>query len=664
MRRLLLWAAGILAVVIVALVTAAIVYGPDQLKRMAQSEVRDLTGRDLEFAGPVSFDWNWNFKPRIALEDVRLSNAEWASSENMVALGRAEAVIDLGALLLFRIELPELAIDGLEVNLERRAEGDDNWSFPKDPVTDAAVPDDRSDVPVVGRLRVTRSVITYVDAPARIDVEARIAEILAEADRLSEGEYGMIDVAVKGRYRGREIQADGRIGSPLMLRDPSQPYPVRVQARAGKTRFSFDGKMMEPLAMEEVSGDFRIEGPNAKELFPLFGIATPATPPYALAGHVERDADAVNFPNVEGVIGDSDIAGSLSVRTSSDPILLTGDLRSRSLDYDDIGPLVGAPPGTGADETASEEQRQQASTYAQDERVLPDAPLDIERISAMDARINYKADAVQIPNVPVEALELELALDNRVLRLTPLIVSIAGGTATAQIVIDANQADVDSELDLVLRQLDMAKLTNAAIGDTTTLGSLDGRIRLAMTGRTIRTALGNADGQAGLMLRDGAISHLIVELAGLDAGQALGVLAEGDEALPIRCAVAVSSVKDGTASLDSMVVDTPDTNITAEGKVDLGEESLDISMLARPKDVSLLSARTPVTIGGRFANPSIGIDPAGVAARGGVAVGLSVLLTPLAGILGFLDIGTGEDANCGALLEQAKRSTDEEPRAE
>lgn len=76
--------------------------------------------------------------------------------------------------------------------------------------------------------------------------------------------------------------------------------------------------------------------------------------------------------------------------------------------------------------------------------------------------------------------------------------------------------------------------------------------------------------------------------------------------------------------------------------------------MAHPKDPTPLSARTPITITGPFAGPSIGVEAGPLAARAAGAVALGALLTPLAAILAFIDPGLEKDNDCAALLEQAK----------
>ena len=152
----------------------------------------------------------------------------------------------------------------------------------------------------------------------------------------------------------------------------------------------------------------------------------------------------------------------------------------------------------------------------------------------------------------------------------------------------------------------------------------------------------------------GEVSNLGMELSGLDIAESLGFLAKGDKKIPIRCFVADFEVKDGAFWPRTFVFDTTDTTLIMDGGANFKDESLNLRVSAHPKDPSLMSVRTPVTIKGHFSEPSVGVEKAPLVARGAAAVALGVLLTPLAAILAFIEPGGQLDSNCGALLQQNK----------
>src|SRR3546814_13234803 len=97
--------------------------------------------------------------------------------------------------------------------------------------------------------------------------------------------------------------------------------------------------------------------------------------------------------------------------------------------------------------------------------------------------------------------------------------------------------------------------------------------------------------------------------------------------------VGAFGVDDGVLNVRTLVLDTTDTKVVGTGTANLGRETLDLKFTPYPKDVSLLSGRSPVTVQGLFKKPEVGIDPKGLVARGPAAAALGGLRTPPASFL-------------------------------
>jgi uncharacterized protein involved in outer membrane biogenesis len=173
-------------------------------------------------------------------------------------------------------------------------------------------------------------------------------------------------------------------------------------------------------------------------------------------------------------------------------------------------------------------------------------------------------------------------------------------------------------------------------------GDLGGRFRLTGHGRSIADLLATADGQAQLLWTRGRMSHLVVEAAGIDIAQALGVMLRGDEALAVNCGAADLQVQKGQVSPGVLVVDTSDSTLWATGNLSLASEKLDLTARVSPKDVSPLALRTPVHVRGTLGDPDLSLDKGPLARRVVPAVLLG-MLNPLAALLPLIDTG-GEEA--------------------
>ena len=78
----------------------------------------------------------------------------------------------------------------------------------------------------------------------------------------------------------------------------------------------------------------------------------------------------------------------------------------------------------------------------------------------------------------------------------------------------------------------------------------------------------------------------------------------------------------------------------------LGEERLDLLLKPRPKDRSILALRSPLVLDGTFREPRFRPDMARLGLRGAIALTLASI-TPPAALLATLELGPGEDSDCG-----------------
>ncbi len=104
----------------------------------------------------------------------------------------------------------------------------------------------------------------------------------------------------------------------------------------------------------------------------------------------------------------------------------------------------------------------------------------------------------------------------------------------------------------------------------------------------------------------------------------------------------------------TLVLDTTDTVIWDGASINLGTEALDLTVHPRPKDVSILSLRSPLRLAGALGEPQARVDRAPVAARAGAVLALGAI-HPLLGLAATVETGPGQDVDRDAVLRQAAR---------
>lgn len=645
MYRLLKWGAVALAVLVAAVVLAVLLLDWNMLRGPIAARVEAATGREFAIEGDLRGELS--LRPWMRLRDVRLGNAEWASDPDMVQVEEVAVRLDLRELIQGKLVVSEVRIVGAEVSLEVDQEGRANWNIGEAP----GVPAERSDVPFVENVTIEQSRLKLRDAQRDIQLDADIAS--AEVVSPEEGELP-VNLEGEGRIQGRPFFIAAKGGSIARLREPQEPYPVELEIAVGLTEMQARGTLTAPLALGGVDVELHITGPTPDELAPVLNIALPSTAPYDLTGRLRREGGTWRFDGFEGTVGDSDLAGSLSVEAERERPLILADLVSRRLDFADLGTLIGLPPDPAQVVETAEE--------GEPARILPDAPLQLQQVRQTDAEVTFRGEQVLAPGLPMQDVELILELKDGVLELKPVWFGFAGGQLTLFLSIYSTAEPVQTDYDLRLENVQLQSIFAEAGLEGSAEGVLEGRVRFSTLGNSVRRAMATAEGQAAIIMNGGQVTGSLLQL--LDAGylEALAVVLSdgvpGD--MPIRCFVAAFDIQDGQLRTSPLLLDTEDSVITGEGVIDLGNESFGLEIGGEPKDPGIASSRIPIVIGGTFASPSFQVDPTEAAVRGGLAAGLGALVAPLAAVIPFLDLGLAEDTPCAQLVGEAQSAVEEE----
>jgi uncharacterized protein involved in outer membrane biogenesis len=404
--------------------------------------------------------------------------------------------------------------------------------------------------------------------------------------------------------------------------------------------------LLGQLQLENINVNFDLTGANLADLYDQVGIALPETPPYALKGQLDREGDVWSYRRFTGKVGDSDVAGDASIDIGGDRPKLTATLVSKRLDFDDLAGFVGAPQSTKEGETTAQQQRAQAEKQKAKQTVLPDDPFRLDKLRVMDADVTLTAEAIDAPKLPLEKMKTHLVLTDGVLELKPLDFGVAGGTIASRVTLDAREPSIQTTFVAEVRGLELPKLFPTVEITRKAAGKLSGVTALTAQGNSIAHMLGSANGDIGLIMGQGSISNLLVELAGLDIAESLKYLFDKDREIPLRCAYADFRVVDGEMTTRGLAFDTTDTVIFGEGDVDLRREALDMRLLPQPKDKSPIALRVPLRIGGTFKDPSFRPEAGPLIARTAAAAALYTL-TPPAALLALIETGPGESIDCG-----------------
>lgn len=602
-------------------------------KGPVERAVQSRTGRALHIG---HLDVDLGRTSTIRADAITFANAPWAKQANMASADRVELDIRVWPLLRGSVQLPEVRLTRPDVLLETAPRKGDpgNWDFLGD--------SKGGSTPQLKRLRIDDGRLQFLDALGRTDIQLAVRSGKPkQADAAPP-----LQVAGKGRWQGNPFTLSGGTESPLELTASDHPFRIHLDGRAGATHAVASGTLTNPFQLQVFDLQFALSGQDLADLYPLLGIAIPPSPPYALQGRLKRDHQVWRYDTFTGKVGDSDLGGNLKFEVGRDRPRLTATLESRRLDFDDLAGFIGAPPKTGGGETANAEQKAEAARLATRAKVLPDTPYNLGKLRSMDADVRWKAHRINAPSLPLDDMDAHLLLDDGVLRLDPLNFGVAGGDIRSTVRMDARRPQIATAFKASVRGVQLGQLLPDAKLAEQAKGGISGEIDLAGNGNSIAAMLGGSSGNVAIAMGRGHVGNLLMEVAGLDITESLKFLFTGDKQIPLRCAFADFSVRDGLMSSRALAVDTTDTIIIGEGNVSLHDETLDLLLRPRPKDRSILVLRSPLRIGGTFKDPSFRPDFKALGLRGAVALTLGSIAPPAA-LLATIELGPGKDADCG-----------------
>jgi len=600
--KILGWTAGIfLGLLLIAAGTIYFVATSDYLRGQLEARASDLTGRKTQIAKVAV---QWGRTTNVKLEGIEVANAEWGKAPYMLKVDQVDFDIRLWPLLGGNVVLPRLVLRRPEVQVERGDKEQLNWSMDETPVVTGAAkalePDSRFDAPVIGRLEISEGTLGYRDPKRKLELDGTVSTATGKAEDAAE-------LSLKGKLEGQPLEIRFVGGSVLMLRDTDQLYPLDLNVSFGATKLKMKGTVQDPFKWTGANVDLTLSGPNLSDIYPLLGIPGPPTPPYTIAGKLERETGLWKFVQSKWRVGESDLMGEVAIDERRKPAFLTAKLISQKLVFEDLAPLVGATPARKTNVSAKQAQTQAQLEASGD--LFPNVPLHVEKLRAMNMDVTLDAKRVISPPwLPVQALAFRVLIQDGNVTVKLLTLSVmGGGTIAGEMGIDARTENPKMTANLRATDIELKNFFRQSRYFDATQGRIQGRVALAGTGRSLANVMESANGYMAFALGGGSVSSLMVSLAGLQVFDALVLYVTGDNRIPIKCAVGRLNFQQGNVVFDRTLLDTQKSVLRVKGQLSLKSQALKAEIDADPKSFDLLDLHGAVMIEGKLRAPQISL---------------------------------------------------------
>jgi uncharacterized protein involved in outer membrane biogenesis len=637
----------VFATLLVALAALVFFWNWDWFIPLAESQARTALGRNVTI-GHLHVGLGRELV--VTADDVVIANPDgFTQTAPFVTIGALSVHGDVLAFVRHRsIVLPEIAIRQPIVTATQLPDGQANWKFSFPAPKPGQAP---TALPQIGALDITDGHAHVVSPLLKTDMNLAIEttpSARAPDEKNGAVKDGELHVTASGTYAGQPITGRFVGGALLSLRDAAAPYPVDLHIANGATHVDLVGSVQDPIKFAGAQLKLNFAGPDMSLLYPLTGIPIPQTPPFHITGALSVAGHTIKFDDFAGQVGSSDLEGNIDVTPGAQRPLVTAALRSRRVDLTDLGGFIGSTPGRRDTPGETPAQRAQTSRAEASPKLLPDTPINLPKLRAVDVKLSYSGAHIEGRSVPFDNIAVDLAINDGEVIVQPLRIGVGTGNIASTIVLSPLAEGMNAKATIDFRRVDLSRLM-AATHLFHGAGVIGGSANIDTTGASLAQMLGDGNGGIRLFMTGGDLSALLVDLSGLEFGNALLSALGIPNRATLRCFIGDMTLTHGVLSTKTMALDTSEADVHGTGTINLARETIDYTLRTEATHFTIGTLQTPIDITGTFKDPSIHPAAAPLAARVGAAIGLGILFPPLA-LLPTIQLGLGENSDCERLV--------------
>ncbi|HLW25839.1 MAG TPA: AsmA family protein [Steroidobacteraceae bacterium] len=591
-RRLGLIALAVLLAVPVAALAFALAADAGMFRDPLIRLMESIAQRRIHIRGPMRVRL-LTLHPSVHAQGVQIDNPPWTPPGSLGHLDLLTIAIDIPWFHRpFTIET--LEIEGGELTLKRDWQDLANWQW-VDPRTPG-----RRGLSFVRRMHIEHTRLVLDDEFRHLKFDGQVS---TEDAPDTEGNPGATDrtappfrLHAQGTLNGRATSID-LASDPLATAQTGHPYHYAFREHSELGDIAGQGTLPEPFFLDRTQGMFDSTGQDLEALYQLAGVQLLRTGPYKFGGEFVRVGTTSEFHRLRFTSGESDVRGDLVIDSATPHSRIVVALASEQLRLKDLGPQAARnPPQKGA-----------ASSPGGGGH-LPSQPLQLSGMRRSDALYVLSARRLEVGRYTLTSLFGRLRIERGIATLEQLVANGFGGRLIAHATLDSMRAEPALQLEARAENASLQDLASHHPAEAPLDAQLNARIALRGAGRSLQAMASSAAGSAQFYLSSGVMRDSLAELIGLDL-RGLGLmLTKSKKETPIRCGAGDWLAQDGVLTARSLFLDTDKILIEGEGTINLGHESIDLTLRGYPKGVRILKLRSAIKVAGPLLHPSASID--------------------------------------------------------
>ena len=238
-------------------------------KHALARELSSVLGREVSI-GSLSFDLA--VRPTLSVRDLRIANPPWASRPHFLTAASGKAHLDLIALWDGQVKLRDVHLAGVDVLIERNADGEGNWPAgrPDQGANRAALPD-------LGTASLTDLHIGWRQGGGAVE------QVRVDTAQATIGVEVPFRVQALAVYRESPMHLTVEANASLQAALNGEPWRLSVDLRPKGASLTLDVRLASIASLEGVELGFEAAGEHLDAWSGILGRTLPGWGPYRLS---------------------------------------------------------------------------------------------------------------------------------------------------------------------------------------------------------------------------------------------------------------------------------------------------------------------------------------------------------------------------------------------
>jgi uncharacterized protein involved in outer membrane biogenesis len=435
-----------------------------------------------------------------------------------------------------------------------------------------------------------------------VELRGSIADVIQRTGVQLEAEFGAADLRHVRMFLERDPPAIGPFRGSATVSDLDGSMGVdRFEIKGGddeQLHIDLAGKLDDLSETDEITLEARLSARDLSLVGRLFDVDLPDIGPVEFDGRVTGSN--------ERLVSDGRIrldktimkgSGAASFSTGGRP-RVRARLASPHVRLRDVGI---EPPDEPEDRPRGE-----ASADARDDGFFGPDPLPLDRLRLVDADVELRVGRVTgRSGLELEDVRLGVRLTDGELVVRDFDTGWKGGRLDSQMRVDSGTPNPVLVLESRATGLEVARLASQFEGETRRAGVVDLSVGLRAEGRTWPEIRSSLSGRLWLVVRDGAITSRYVSQFLRTVLRVSIPALRVKEMVSVGCTVGEFKVRDGIATIETMVLADEEATVTGQGSIDLGRGTYDLRLTPRAHDPGFLSMAVAVDVSGPLEAPQV-----------------------------------------------------------